>query len=49
MKILIPLYSDPFILVIEGNRILEIAVFVSFFKCIATENKSYRAWMKLRG
>lgn len=44
MKILIPLCSDPFIFVIEGNRILlEIAVFVSFFKCIANENKSYRA------
>lgn len=28
-----------FIFVIEGNTILEIAVFVSFFKCIANENK----------
>lgn len=28
-----------FIFVIEGNIILEIAVFVSFFKCIANENK----------
>lgn len=43
MKILIPLYSDLFIFVIERNTILEIAVFVSFFKCIANENKSYRA------
>lgn len=28
-----------FVFVIEGNTILEIAVFVSFFKCIANENK----------